>query len=74
MMGHKWLDKKVYESVWGGGRHTMRSQVLNHRRDPTGFVVEPYADSDVVNKDTPMVRSGGTAAAIWGHPVPTVWH
>ncbi|SPO04333.1 related to 2,3-dihydroxybiphenyl-1,2-dioxygenase [Cephalotrichum gorgonifer] len=73
MMGHQWLHEKGYRAMWGVGRHIMGSQVFDYWYDPTGFVIEHYADGDVVNGDTPTIRSGGTAAAIWGPPMPTKW-
>ncbi|CAM1509680.1 Fc.00g000150.m01.CDS01 [Cosmosporella sp. VM-42] len=73
MMGHQWLQEKGYKPMWGVGRHIMGSQIFDYWWDTTGFVVEHYADGDVVNEDTPTVRSAGTAAAIWGPPLPTKW-
>lgn len=74
MMGHQWLDKKGRDLVWGVGRHIMGSQVFDYWRDSSGFIVEHYADSDVVNEDHKTQRVGGLAAAIWGPPMPNVWH
>lgn len=74
MMGHKWLEKKGYDLVWGVGRHIMGSQVFDYWKDSSGFIVEHYADSDVVNEDYETTRAGGLAAAIWGPPMPSVWH
>ncbi|KAL1887192.1 hypothetical protein Sste5346_010367 [Sporothrix stenoceras] len=73
MMGHKWLEEKGYKLMWGVGRHIMGSQIFDYWWDPSGFIVEHYADGDVVNEDIPTVRSAGTAAAIWGPPMPTKW-
>ncbi|KAH8887259.1 glyoxalase family protein [Thozetella sp. PMI_491] len=73
MMGHQWLQEKGYKLMWGVGRHIMGSQIFDYWWDPTGFIIEHYADGDVVNKDTPTVRSAGTPAAIWGPPVPQKW-
>ena len=74
MMGHKWLESKGYESVWGVGRHIMGSQVFDYWRDTSGFIIEHYADGDVVNEDYETSRVGGLAAAVWGPPMPAVWH
>ena len=73
MMGHQWLQEKGYKLMWGVGRHIMGSQIFDYWYDPSNFVIEHYADGDVVNEDTPTVRSAGTAAAIWGPPLPTKW-
>lgn len=74
MMGHQWLEEKGYDLVWGVGRHIMGSQVFDYWKDSSGFIVEHYADSDVVNEDHPTQKVGGLAAAIWGPPIPKVWH
>lgn len=73
MMGHQWLGEKGYKAMWGVGRHVMGSQVFDYWYDPSGFIIEHYADGDVVNEDTPTVRSAGTPAAIWGPPMPNKW-
>lgn len=73
MMGHQWLKEKGYRPMWGVGRHIMGSQIFDYWYDTTGFIIEHYADGDVVNEDTPICRSGGTAAAIWGPPLPNNW-
>ena len=73
MMGHQWLQQKGYKAKWGVGRHIMGSQIFDYWWDPTGFVIEHYADGDVVNEETPTIRSAGTPAAIWGPPLPVTW-
>lgn len=73
MMGHQWLQEKGYKPKWGVGRHIMGSQIFDYWWDPTGFVIEHYADGDVVNEETPTIRSAGTPAAIWGPPLPVTW-
>lgn len=74
MMGHQWLADKGYGLVWGVGRHIMGSQVFDYWKDPSGYIIEHYADSDVVNEDHQTNRVGGLAAAIWGPPLPNAWH
>lgn len=49
-MGHDHLQKQGYKSFWGVGRHIQGSQVFDYWLDIDGFMVEHYADSDVVNK------------------------
>ena len=53
-LGHQWLAQKEYESVWGVGRHILGSQIFDYWWDTTGFMVEHYADGDLVNEDTPL--------------------
>jgi hypothetical protein len=72
-LGHKWLAAKEYKSVWGIGRHILGSQIFDYWWDTTGFMVEHYADGDLVNEDTPV--GFGPAAheglAVWGPEVPS---
>lgn len=73
MMGHQWLKEKGYRQMWGVGRHVMGSQIFDYWYDTSDFIVEHYADGDLVNEDVPTCRQAGTPAAIWGPPVPTKW-
>ncbi|KAI1609052.1 trihydroxytoluene oxygenase [Exophiala viscosa] len=72
LLGHHWLAEKKYESVWGVGRHILGSQIFDYWWDVNGFMVEHYADGDLVNEDTPV--GYGPAAneglAVWGPEVP----
>ncbi|KAH8892627.1 Glyoxalase/Bleomycin resistance protein/Dihydroxybiphenyl dioxygenase [Thozetella sp. PMI_491] len=72
MLGHQWLAQKKYDSVWGVGRHILGSQVFDYWWDPTGNMIEHYADGDQVNKHTPIGYSpaGDEALAVWGPEVP----
>ncbi|KAK4503184.1 hypothetical protein PRZ48_006612 [Zasmidium cellare] len=72
MMGHDWLKKQGYRSVWGIGRHIAGSQIFDYWRDPNDFMVEHYIDGDVVNEDTPVSRDLASSAqdAAWGPEVP----
>lgn len=42
------------------------------RWDTTGFMIEHYADGDLVNKDTPIgwMNAGDESLAVWGPEVP----
>jgi len=71
MMGHQWLIEKKYQQMWGVGRHVMGSQIFDYWFDTSGFIMEHYTDSDVVNEDTPTHRQENTPGAIWGPPLPT---
>lgn len=43
--------------------------------DPNEFILEHYADGDLVNRDTPIakVQAGPEALSVWGPPVPEVF-
>ena len=71
-LGHQWLAKKKYNSVWGIGRHTLCSQIFDYWWDTTGFMVEHYADGDLVNDETPVgyTQAGDESLAVWGPEVP----
>jgi hypothetical protein len=66
LLGHQWLAKKGWKSVWGVGRHVLGSQIFDYWQDPTGFKIEHYADGDLVNIDTPMTRDVVGPFSIWG--------
>lgn len=71
-LGHQWLDKKGYKSVWGVGRHILGSQIFDYWWDTTGFMVEHYVDGDLVNEDTSVgcLQAGNESLAVWGPDVP----
>ncbi|GFF46822.1 metapyrocatechase 2 [Aspergillus udagawae] len=71
-LGHQWLARKGYRSVWGVGRHILGSQIFDYWWDPAGNMVEHYADGDLVNEDTPIgvLPAGHESLAIWGPEVP----
>ncbi|KAK5215631.1 hypothetical protein LTR96_011214 [Exophiala xenobiotica] len=75
MLGHNYLEEKGYENCWGVGRHVLGSQVFDYWFDPSRFIVEHYADGDVVNCETEVahVPAGPQALKIWGPPVPGVF-
>ncbi|EME38690.1 hypothetical protein DOTSEDRAFT_75439 [Dothistroma septosporum NZE10] len=70
LLGHDWLAKKGYESVWGVGRHILGSQIFDYWRDPTGFTIEHYADGDVVNVHTATGHGRAGPLAVWGPEIP----
>lgn len=71
-LGHEWLAKKGYKSVWGVGRHILGSQLFDYWWDTTGNMIEHYADGDLVNEDTPVGwgEAGDESLAVWGPEVP----
>lgn len=75
MLGHNFLESRGYEICWGVGRHVLGSQVFDYWFDTSGFMVEHYADGDLVNEDTKVaiVEAGPQALSIWGPPVPSVF-
>ncbi|KAL2204765.1 Glyoxalase/Bleomycin resistance protein/Dihydroxybiphenyl dioxygenase [Sarocladium strictum] len=74
-LGHQHLTKKGYELCWGVGRHVLGSQVFDYWFDTSSFIVEHYADGDLVNSETKIahMQAGPDALAVWGPPVPTVF-
>lgn len=71
-LGHQWLAKQGYTSVWGVGRHILGSQIFDYWWDTSGNMVEHYADGDLVNEETPVGWSAAAdeALAIWGPQLP----
>lgn len=74
-IGHDYLSEKGYQLCWGVGRHHLGSQVFDYWFDPSGFIVEHYADGDLVNSKTPVTinEAGPRTLAQWGPPVPEVF-
>ncbi|CAG8088878.1 unnamed protein product [Penicillium olsonii] len=72
-LGHQWLAKKDYKSVWGVGRHILGSQIFDYWWDTTGNMIEHYADGDLVNDQTPIGYgpAGHESLAVWGPEVPS---
>ncbi|KAF7563741.1 hypothetical protein G7046_g422 [Stylonectria norvegica] len=74
-LGHQWLDKKGYRSVWGVGRHILGSQIFDYWWDTTGNMIEHYADGDLVDQSTPIghLPAGNESLAVWGPDVPAAF-
>jgi hypothetical protein len=70
LLGHQWLAKQGWKSVWGVGRHVLGSQIFDYWADPSGFKVEHYTDGDVVNGDTPVRRHPLGPLSVWGPELP----
>jgi hypothetical protein len=70
LIGHHWLAKKGWKSVWGVGRHVLGSQIFDYWQDPSGFKIEHYADGDLVNADTETRRDVVGALSVWGPELP----
>ncbi|KAH8817441.1 trihydroxytoluene oxygenase [Xylogone sp. PMI_703] len=71
-LGHQWLEQKGYNIMWGVGRHILGSQIFDYWWDPTGNMIEHYADGDLVTEETPIGwgPAGDEALAVWGPDVP----
>jgi catechol 2,3-dioxygenase-like lactoylglutathione lyase family enzyme len=71
-LGHAWLESRGYKLVWGVGRHILGSQIFDYWWDTTGFMVEHYADGDLVDEDTEVGwgSAGHESLAVWGPDVP----
>lgn len=74
-LGHQYLEEQGHELCWGVGRHVLGSQIFDYWFDPSRFVVEHYADGDLVNSDTKVayLQAGRENLAVWGPPVPDVF-
>ncbi|KZL82342.1 trihydroxytoluene oxygenase [Colletotrichum incanum] len=70
LLGHDWLAKKGWHSIWGVGRHVLGSQIFDYWADPNGFKIEYYVDDDIVNKHTPTTRSVVGPMSIWCPEIP----
>jgi hypothetical protein len=72
LIGHEFLLAKGHTPVWGVGRHILGSQIFDYWKDTSGFTIEHYADGDLVNQDTKMLRqeAGPQTLSIWGPELP----
>jgi hypothetical protein len=74
LLGHQWLaKKKSHESVWSVGRHILGSQIFDYWKDPSGFKIEHYADSNVVNSEMPTRRDVVGPLSVWGPELPKIF-
>jgi hypothetical protein len=71
LLGHDWLVEKGYNSLWGVGRHVHGSQIFDYWKDTSNFIVEHYADGDVVNDELPVAYAAAGNMAVWGPPPPS---
>jgi catechol 2,3-dioxygenase-like lactoylglutathione lyase family enzyme len=54
MVGHDHLAKNSeYRHYWGIGRHVLGGQIFDYWKDPLGFTVEHWTDSDLLTADVP---------------------
>ncbi len=73
MMGSEWLKSHGWKQFWGVGRHVLGSQVFDYWRDCSGFMIEHYADGDILNEHHAMQRHdvADEALAVWGPSPPS---
>ena len=75
MVGHEHLEARGYRHIWGMGRHLIGSQWFDYWADPWGRVHEHWADTDVLNSQTPpnfVDRKAGLNGP-WGQPIPDIF-
>ncbi len=53
MVGHDRLLHAGARHYWGIGRHVLGGQVFDYWKDPLGFTVEHWTDSDLLTASTP---------------------
>jgi catechol 2,3-dioxygenase-like lactoylglutathione lyase family enzyme len=53
MVGHDHLEAAAARHYWGIGRHVLGGQIFDYWKDPLGFTVEHWTDSDLLTADVP---------------------
>lgn len=71
MTGHDHLAGAGARHYWGIGRHVLGGQVFDYWKDPLGFTVEHWTDSDLLDASAPagshhIMQAGNQ----WGPPPP----
>ena len=72
MAGHDHLKANGgYRHYWGIGRHVLGGQIFDYWKDPIGFTVEHWTDSDLLPASVPA-QSHHILSALsqWGPPPP----
>jgi catechol 2,3-dioxygenase-like lactoylglutathione lyase family enzyme len=71
MAGHDHLLAAEHRHYWGIGRHVLGGQVFDYWKDPLGFTVEHWTDSDLLTAAAPAgARSLVEPINQWGPPPP----
>ncbi len=72
MAGHDHLKAKgIYRHYWGIGRHILGGQIFDYWKDPIGFTVEHWTDSDLLSAAVaPQSHHILNALNQWGPPPP----
>jgi hypothetical protein len=63
--GYQVLRAQGYRHVWGIGRHLLGSQLFDYWRDPDGFELEHYTDSDLFTADVETTYSPFEISSLW---------
>ena len=50
---HLLMNDNGWRPYWGIGRHVLGGQIFDYWKDPFGFTVEHWTDSDLLKADTP---------------------
>lgn len=71
MVGHDHLSAQGARQYWGIGRHILGGQIFDYWKDPYGFTVEHWTDSDLLDASKPagahhLLEAGNQ----WGPPPP----
>lgn len=71
MVGHERLASIGARQYWGIGRHILGGQIFDYWKDPIGFTVEHWTDSDLLDSNVPagshhLLEAGNQ----WGPPPP----
>jgi catechol 2,3-dioxygenase-like lactoylglutathione lyase family enzyme len=71
-LGHRWMLSRRWEPYWGIGRHALGSHVFDFFRDPYGFRMENFTDTDLCRRDTPTGYHPLNDEELlrWGPPTP----
>ena len=71
MVGHDHLKMSDYRHYWGIGRHVLGGQIFDYWKDPLGFTVEHWTDSDLLTAETDaQTHHILNALSQWGPPPP----
>lgn len=71
MVGHERLAAGGYRQYWGIGRHILGGQIFDYWKDPFGFTVEHWTDSDLLDASAaPGSHHLMEAGNQWGPPPP----
>jgi len=71
MVGHDHLAGAGTRHYWGIGRHVLGGQVFDYWKDPLGFTVEHWTDSDLLDAAAPAgAHHLFAAGSQWGPPPP----
>jgi catechol 2,3-dioxygenase-like lactoylglutathione lyase family enzyme len=70
MVGHDHLINLGVQHYWGIGRHILGGQIFDYWKDPNGFSIEHWTDSDLLTAATPAGAHHILAAGNQWGPMP----